>query len=257
MAKKENILEDTHVFELEVGYKDEDGVIHKEVEIREIIGADEEAIAKAEVRQNMGKVITTLLANVVVRIGDLTPKTYGKSKWEKIFRELPMGDRDKLMFEIRKFTQGNEIELDMKCPNCNSNIKHIVDMDEDIEHRPLEVDPFAIPFELPRGIRNKDGQLCKKGILRLPNGVDQEQLDSLIRKNPGVANTTLLTRTIVNIDDYGQATMSTLRKMTTRDRDYLLKLLGDSAYGPKFEVEFPCPVCSEDIEAGVNPINFI
>src|SRR5690606_4200901 len=110
----------THVFELEVGYKDEDGVIHKEVEIREIIGADEEAIAKAEVRQNMGKVITTLLANVVVRIGDLTPKTYGKSKWEKIFRELPMGDRDKLMFEIRKFTQGNEIELDMKCPNCNS-----------------------------------------------------------------------------------------------------------------------------------------
>src|SRR5690606_34738189 len=139
----------------------------------------------------------------------------------------------------------------------SSKIKYIVELDSDIEEQPLSVDPFAIPFELPKGVRNKEGELCKHGTLRLPNGVDQEQLDSVARKNPGVANTTLLTRAIVGIDNYGSVTMNALRKMSVRDRDYLIKVLAESVYGPKFEISFPCPSCSEDVEAGVHPVNFL
>jgi hypothetical protein len=252
------LLEDTVIVPLEVGYKDEDGTEHKEAEIREITGLDEETISKAEIRQNIGKLITTLLASVTVRIGDVTPKSIGsRAKWEKIFRELPLGDRDKLMLEVRKHTNGDEIELDMKCPHCKSKILHVVEIEQDIEERPLEVDASAIPFELPKGIKNKDGELCTTGTIRLPNGIDQEQLDTIARKNAGMANTTLLSRAIVSLDGFGQVTMNTLRKMTVRDRDYLIKLLGESSYGPKFEISFPCPSCGEDLEAGVNPVNFL
>lgn len=261
MAEKNSqLLEDTVVVTLEVGYKDESGVVHKEVELREITGLDEENISKAEIRQNIGKLITTLLASVSVRIGDLTPKEVGsRTKWEKIFRELPMGDRDLLMLELRKHTNGDEIELDMKCPHpqCKSKITHIVEIEADIETRGLEVDAYAIPFELPKGIKNKDGELCTTGSIRLPNGVDQEQLDAIARKNGGMANTTLLSRAISTIDGFGQVTMNTLRKMSVRDRDYLIKLLGESSYGPKFEISFSCPSCGEDVEAGVHPVNFL
>ena len=259
MANKNiEVHQDTITFEIEVGFKDENGTLHKEIEIRELAGIDEETISKPEIRGNIGKVITTLLASVVVRIGELTPKTVkSPSKWEKIFRELPMGDRDKIMLEIRKFSQGNEIELDMKCPSCKQKIKHIVEVDTDIEVRPLEVDAFSISFELPKGVRNKDGELCNVGTIRLPNGVDQEQLDAVARKNAGQANTTLLARTIVEINGYGKVALSDLRNMSVRDRDYLIKLMEESSYGPKFALSFPCPACMEDVEAGVHPVNFL
>jgi hypothetical protein len=258
MAEKNTqLLEDTVIVQLAVGHKDENGVQHTEVEMREITGIDEENISKAEVRQNLGKLVTTLLASVTVRIGELTPKEVGRAKWEKIFRELPMGDRDKLMLELRKHTNGEEIELDMKCPHCKSKITHVVEIDNDIETRELEVDALSIPFELPKGIKNKDGELCNTGVIRLPNGLDQEQLDAIARKNAGMANTTLLARAIVNIDGFGQPSLSVLRSMSVRDRDYLIKLLGESSYGPKFEISFSCPSCGEDVEAGVHPVNFL
>lgn len=259
MAEKETVLlEDTVVFELEVGHKDESGKVHKEVEIRDLTGFDEEQISKPEVRGNIGKLITTLLSSVVVRIGDLTPKEVtSKAKWEKIFRKLPMGDRDRIMLEIRKLSNGDEIELDMKCPHCKGKIKHVVEIENDIEDRALEVDAYAIPFELPKGLKNKDGELCKTGFIRLPDGEDQDQLDAIARKNPGQANTTLLTRVINELDGYGKISLADLRKMSVRDRDYLIKLLGENSYGPKFEISFPCPSCMEDIEAGVHPVNFL
>lgn len=255
--KNMELLEDTVTVELEVGYKDKDDIVHKTVEIREITGFDEEMISKAEVRGNIGKLITTLLSSVSVRIGELTAKEMGKTKWEKIFRELPMGDRDKLMLELRKFTNGDEIELDMKCPHCKNKLIHVVEIDNDIEYKDLQVDAYKIPFELPKGIKNKDGQLCKTGFMRLPDGEDQEQLDAIARKNPGQANTTLLGRVIAEVDGFGKLGLSDLRKMSVRDRDYLIKLLGESTYGPKFEISFPCPTCGEDIEIGVHPVNFL
>jgi hypothetical protein len=255
--KNMELLEDTVVVELEVGYKDKNGTIHKDVEIREITGFDEELISKAEVRGNIGKLITTLLSSVSLRIGELTAKELGKTKWEKIFRELPMGDRDKLMLELRKFTNGDEIELDMKCPHCKNKMVHIVEIDSDIEDKPLQEDAYKIPFELPKGVRNKEGQLCKTGFMRLPNGEDQEQLDAIARKNPGQANTTLLGLVISEIDGFGKLGLSDLRKMSVRDRDYLIKLLGENTYGPKFEISFPCPSCGEDVEIGVHPVNFL
>lgn len=258
MSEKETVLfEDTVTFDLEVGHKDENGKVHKTVEIRDITGLDEENISKPEVRGNVGKLITTLLSSVVVRIGDLTPKELGRTKWEKIFRKLPMGDRDKIMLEIRKLSNGDEIELDMKCPHCKTKIKHVVEIENDIEDRKLEVDAFAIPFTLPKGIKNKDGELCTTGTMRLPDGEDQDQLDTIARKNPGQANTTLLARVVHEIDGYGKVALSDFRRMSVRDRDFLIKLLGESSYGPKFEISFPCPSCMEDVEAGVHPVNFL
>jgi copper chaperone CopZ len=259
MAKKEiqETYQDTVVVTLEAGYTDKEGVKHTEFEIRDIQGVDEEAISANDVRTNIGRVITVLLANTTVRVGDLTPKEIGKGKWEKIFRDMKMGDRDKLLLELHKLSKGNEMELDMKCPHCKGKIKHIVDADEDIEYKELEVDVDKIPFELPRGFKNKDGEICKTGYLRLPDGMDQESLDAVARKNPGQANTALLARALIELKGEDSITQAMLRKMSTRDREYLIKLIADSGFGPKYLVEFPCPHCAEDVEAGVHPVNFL
>lgn len=258
MAENLDML--TEVFEIEVGYKDENGVVHKEVEIRDMTGFDEELFAKAENRQNMGKFITTVLSTLVVRIGDLTPKEVGKTKWTKIFQSLYLGDRDKIMMEIRKLANGDEIELEVKCPTCQSQLKHVVEMDVDIEHRPLKVDPSGFEFELPKGIKNKEGKLCKKGVIRLPDGQDQEVLANIAVKNAGMANTHLLQRTIVSLEGFEQKeiNLNLVRKMTSKDRTYLLELLAENSFGPNLELEITCPNCGGDIErVGVHPVNFL
>lgn len=248
---------DTTTFELEVGYTDENGTTHKEVEIREITGYDEEQLAKAEVRQNVGKLMTTLLASVVVRIGELTPKDMNKTKWEKVFRSLPMGDRDTCIKEIRVFTNGEELELNLKCEGCKSKITHFADLVEDIETRSLEVDALEVPFTLPKGIKNKEGQVFKEGTLRLVTGEDQEALDATARKNPGAANTELIARVVNEISGYGKIGLSDVRGMSVRDREYLIKLVNKYQFGPKFEISFSCPSCGEEIETGVHPVNFL
>ena len=259
MAKKHEMLEDTIEFDLEVGFKDKEGNVHKTVVMREITGYDEETISKPEIRNSLGKTITTLLANTVLSIGTITAKDYGSKKWENLIKSLPLGDRDKMMLELRKLTNGDEIELDFKCPHrgCKSKIKHYVEIDHDIEVKELEVDPNAIPFTLPKGIKNDEGQVCKEGVIRLPNGEDQEIIDTQARKNLGNANTQLLARLIESIDGIDDINLSLVRGMSTRDRDYLLRLLADSAYGPKFEITFSCPSCGEDIDYGVHPVNFL
>ena len=259
MAQNSQVEEYTTEFELDHGYTDKEGIKHTTVTMREITGYDEETIAKNEIRNSLGKTITTLLANTTVQLGELTPKSVGVKKWEDIIKSLPLGDRDKMMLELRKLTNGDEIELDMKCPHrgCKTKLKHIVEIDGDIEITPLSSDPESIPFELPRGIKDDNGGVTKTGIIRLPNGLDQETVDSIARKNIGQANTTLLARVIKEIDGIKSVNLTTIRSMSTRDRDYLLRLLADNAYGPKFEVSFPCPACGEDIDAGVHPVNFL
>ena len=140
------------VFEMLAGYKDKDGVTHKEFALREMTGKDEEAIHKSDVKNNGSKVVTVLLTRCVTRIGTLTPKSVGgRQKWEEIIRSLYTGDQDYMLIQLRKISVGEEIELNHVCPNkdCKAKLNTILTLDE------LEVIPFSgervIEFELPRG----------------------------------------------------------------------------------------------------------
>ena len=58
-------------FELPRGYADKEGTLHREVVLREITGADQEAMLSPQLRQNPAKMLTALLARVIVRLGTL------------------------------------------------------------------------------------------------------------------------------------------------------------------------------------------
>ena len=252
-SKESNMA--TEVFELQAGYTDENGVTHKEVEIREMIGIDEEAIAHGDVRTNIGKIVTTLLSGCVIRIGSLEKEAISAGKWEKIMRDLYLGDRDYILLKIRELTYGNEMSFESRCPNCRKVVNIEFSLDE-LEIRPLSCDPARIPFELPKGYKDKDGEVCKYGFARMPTGFDQEQLDQVARKNPGTANTMLITRCV---HELGKVKLSSkvFRELSLKDREYLVKTLADNNFGPKFLVEAVCDSCGSDFEAGVNPVNFI
>lgn len=249
--------DDTEVFEMLAGYKDSNGVIHKEFTLREITGKDEEAIHKTDVKSNGSKVVSTLLTRCVTRIGTLTPKSVGgRSNWENIIKSLFVGDQDYMLIQLRKLSIGEEIEVNHVCPNkdCKAKLKTVLDVDE------LEVVPFSgereIAFELPRGYKDKKGVLHTTGTMRLPTGLDREVLTPLAKTNLAKAETVMLTR-LCKFDDGAYVDDDVMGSLSIRDREYLQKLLQEHYFGVKLEAEVVCDNCGESFMGSFNASNFI
>lgn len=245
------------VYDLLAGYTDKDGVLHKTFTLRDMIGSDEEAVAKQDIKSNGAKVATTLLARCVTSIGTLTKKSVGSPKsWEDIIKSMYTGDRDIMLLTLRKRSIGDEIEVQHVCPNpeCKAKLKTILNVDE------IEILPYdgnkVIPFELPRGYKDKKGEVHKTGVLRRPNGYDGEILTPLARKNLAKAETVLLTRTL-SFDDGTHVDDSVTAGLSIKDRNYLQELLNEHSFGLNMTVDVECDVCGEEFKGNLNQSNFI
>lgn len=249
--------EESIVFEMLAGYKDSDGVTHKEFTLREITGKDEEAIHKSDVKGNSSKVVSILLTRCVTRIGTLTPKSVGgRAKWEEIIKSLYVGDQDYMLLQLRKISIGEELEVDHICPNkeCKAKLHTILDIDE------LDIIPFGeereIEFELPRGYKDKKGVVHSTGTMRLPTGLDREILTPLAKTNLAKAETVMLTR-LCKFDDGAYIDEDVMSSLSIRDREYLQKLLQEHYFGVKLETEVVCDSCGESFMGTFNASNFI
>ena len=248
--------EDSQVFELLAGYKDSDGVTHREFTLREITGKDEEAIHKSDTKGNGSKVVSVLLSRCVTSIGTLTPKSLGRQKWEELIKSLYTGDQDYMLTQLRKLSIGDEIELNHVCPNkdCKAKLNTVISVDE------LEVVPFSgervIEFELPRGYKDKKGVLHKTGTMRLPTGLDREVLTPLAKTNLAKAETVMLTR-LCKFDDGAYVDEDVMGSLSIRDREYLQKLLQEHYFGVKLETEITCDSCGESFVGSFYASNFI
>ena len=242
-----------HDVPLLAGYVDKDGVLHTTFTYREMNGKDEEAISKADVRQNGAKMVNVLVERCVTQIGTLTKKECG-AKWGTVVRELLGGDLDYMAFKIRELSKGKEVEFIHKCPNCGTKLTTIVSTDE------FQIKPYlgqsAIDFSLVRGYKDGRGELHKDGIIRLPNGFDREIVTPLFKKNPSTAMTMMLTR-LIAFNDGALVTQNLVNEMTLRDREILEKIIKENTFGIDTNIEIVCSSCGQDISGEVGQSNFL
>lgn len=235
------------------GYVDSDGVLHNTFSYREMNGKDEEAISKADVRQNGAKMVNVLVERCVVQIGTLTKKECG-ARWGTIVRELLGGDLDYMAFKIRELSKGTEVEFQHKCPNCGTKLTTIVNTNE------FEIKPYmgqsVIDFSLVRGYKDAKGEIHKDGTMRLLNGFDREIVTPLFKKNMSTAMTMMLTR-LITFNDGAYVTQNLVNEMTLRDREILEKIIRDNTFGISTNIEINCSSCGQDISGEVGQSNFL
>lgn len=237
------------------GYKDENGIVHKEFEYREMNGTDEEAIAKPKIKSSGALITRTLLERCILRIGAIEKNTVKPSEWTTIIQSLAIGDQDLAMLKIREISLGEELEVSHKCPSCKTKINSVFTIDE------LPLIPYGgvdeIEFELPRGYTDSEGKTHTTGILRHATGLDREALDKMITQNPSVANTLLLARCIKSLGTV-PVTDDLLRKLSLRDRNFLFDLIKNESFGydvDDFEIE--CPNCGMELRVSFNQTDFL
>lgn len=221
---------------------------------REMTGKDEEAINKTELRGNGGRLANVLLERVVLDIGGVTRKEIGQKEWGELIRNLLGADLDYMLLLVRKLSKGNEITFTHQCPECRAKLQTVVGIDE------FEIKPFnglyEIPFELPgRGYKDVKGVYHKSGTLRQLNGLDREIIVPLVRKNPSVAQTMLLTR-LMSFNDNTPVFNNNVSEMSVRDRSYLEELIKDNSFGVDTNIEITCDSCGADISGEIGTSDF-
>lgn len=212
------------------GFIDLRDELHTKAEVRELTGADEEAVAKSG---SSGKALNVLLARGLVKLGD-------KEATADDLDMLLSGDRDAILLGIRRVTFGQTSTLRVKCFSCQDEHETTIDLVEDVP---------VVKLKDPVGDRvwvmdTKQGQVT----VALPNGITQKRLMENYDKTSAEINTLLLSGCIVSINGEQSVGAGTALSLGMADRTRVIDEIIKRNPGPRLgEVKKACKACGEDI----------
>lgn len=222
------------------------GEVISQVEVRELTGEHEEALARAA-RAQPGSVvhfITTLLECGTVRFGTESP-----ARTADLLKDALVGDRDAIVLGIRRATYGDEIEVEgWQCPECGESSDLTIPL-ADIPIHDLEHPDKDMQFDVPL----RRGRVAE---VRLANGADQAAVFATRDLSSAERDSILLGRCLLAIrdkDDTRHVTTGTAgalaRKLSLPDRHSVLRQLTERQPGPKFgELKFTHQDCGKEVE---------
>ena len=212
------------------GFVNREGALVKYAEVRELNGADEEAIARAG---TTGRALNTMLQRGLVSLG---METASKEDLDTLLS----GDRDAILIGVRKATFGKTIEFHGSCTECSAEQALVLDLDTDVPITTLEnpVEDRTWEYE------SKLGTV----IVGLPTGLTQRRLLENSDKNAAELNTILLSGCVASINGSPSIGASSVLKLSWKDRDVLVQQILERNPGPRLgEVKKACEACGEDI----------
>jgi len=105
-------------------------------------------------------------------------------------------------------------------------------------------------FTLPKGFIDEEGNLHRKGVMRLATAMDEIEpmRDMKVQRNPGYLNIVLLSRVIEKLGDLNTITTQMIEQFFTVDMAYLQEFYAriNQLDNPNFQVS--CPHCEERFE---------
>lgn len=228
-------LSDTYV-RLPAGVVIDDEVI-QDAEVRELTGADEEALAKAKASNNASKYVNTLLQCGVVFVGN-------QKASNKLFDSMIQGDLDMLIMGIRKATFGDEFAVDgVACPQCNEYNDLTLNL-SDIPVKELD-DPEEREFLVPL---RKD----RKAKVQFPTGKVQNEIFKRQMSIPEMNSMTLAYCVISIIEADGTEKMSSgladVKNLGLADRKTIQDFIYENQPGPRYDqVVAKCHACEGEV----------
>lgn len=212
------------------GYLTFEGKLITTAEVRELTGADEEAIAKAG---STAKSLHVLLERGLVRLGD-------KEATKDDIDLLLSGDRDAILLGIRRVTFGEALDLKLRCPSCNVEQQSDVHLLHDV--------PF---IKLKDKVKDRNWVVKTKHgpvELTLPTGIVQKKLMENTQMSVPEVNTILLAGCITSINGEMSIGNAGPLALGMSDRAKIIDSILERNPGPRLgEVSKVCKACEEDI----------
>jgi hypothetical protein len=210
-----------------------EGTWSRDAEVKELTGADEEAIAAAG--SNSYKVFETLLLRGTVSVGN-EPMT------RALASELLIGDREYLVMAIRRATFGDDLEfVELPCPHCNELVDLTVPLDA-VPFTRLD-DPEQTEFEVP--LRHGDS-----AVVRLPTGEDQAAVFAVRDGNTAKQDSVVLDRCVLRLRhaDGTETKRPPAASLAMSARKEILAFLTKTQPGPRYaDFSFTHDPCGKEV----------
>jgi hypothetical protein len=173
-------------------------------------GREEAVMAEPMFANNGGKLVTELLCNCILKLGDLS------SVSRKVVSQLYSPDRNFLLVKLRAITFGPEMETTYSCPSCGTTNF----VREDLNSLSIKEwdngGDVHIEVELEDGFEYKD-KIYTQMVFRPPQGEDEEKIADIARKNIIRAKNSLLVRCLKKLGDMEVAKFQAMGTMIFED----------------------------------------
>jgi hypothetical protein len=220
-------------------------------------GRDEAIMADKKNRNNGARMITELLGNCLLRVGDL------EKPGVKVAQALFSADRHFLLMKLREITFGPEMQANYSCPTCHEANAVVEDL-QDLEVVKLSNGdlPEDIVVHLEDGYLDRSGDLYDIVVFRYPVGTDEEKVASAIRENASQGKNALMARCLKALGDMPQPRVEALgtaifNDLTLSDRAVIDRALNEGGPGIKMRREITCDNCGRHFTATLDLSNFL
>jgi phage FluMu protein gp41 len=109
-------------------------------------------------------------------------------------------------------------------------------------------------FELPRGYIDENGNLHRRGTMRLATAADEilPMRDQRVQQNPAYLTIILLARVITKLGDLRAVDTKVIERLFTVDLAYLQQFYREINETEKLKVRVVCPKCDHEHEVDVS-----
>lgn len=250
-------LGDSNVVLLPIGlYDPKTGTYTREVVVDEWRGADHERLSSPMAKKNPARAMSAIIARLLQQIKDGDHVVLDKQNKlaqcdSRHVDNMFQADRDMILL-ISLIAAGDNIQrLDYDCPACGAGMEEDVDLCE-LDVYPHNQDlPPEIKFELPRGLVDEEGNVFKHATFTFPTGKVYQWASKFHSQGAHAFASALISKT-VSLEGMGLLDMKTVRSMGKRDRDAIIKALGEAIPGVDLNVELYCDECGEEFTGQVD-----
>ena len=216
------------------GYVDAAGELHREFELAELTGREEELLVQGRGRES-ASLVTAVLSRCFRRLGSLSPVS------EEVARGLLVADRQYLLLKLRQATFGDRVLANVQCPwpDCGQRVT----LDFAIGDVPIQeaAGPGPVYTMLLSGAAAGTGPA--EIVFRLPTGAEQELLSPLLADNEAAALTMLLERCLQRIGPHEPPGREQVARLSPLARAEIEEHMEQVAPKVELTMETTCPEC--------------
>jgi len=233
-----------------------EGEIEKSVKISPMTGKDRKDMADPALRNNPAKIITKILKNRLIQIGDFKFPSIP----DKLIRSLLAGDRDYLLMKIHQLgNKEREFKANITCEKCGETFEILMDYDE-IPVREMDEDAQKM-IDHGKKVRywefiDEDWGINAK--FRYIDGTIQEAVAPKLRQNIVEGEYMIFAKMIIEWNGLTSLTVKQIEDFPRVLVEMIENVMKEHKFGPSFDTQaFVCPMCGANTEGGIDFTSFL
>jgi len=225
-------------FELPGSYIDDEGGIFSVVKLKEMTGKEEDILAARTIP--FVRRVNTVLRNCIESLSNGTKEITDKKELLIAVQKMTIGDRLFLIIALRRVSLGDMFSMEIICPDCKKQGHYSVDL-KDLDVKKMEKkDLREYEVKMPCG---------KVAKMKIMLGEDESRI-SKIRNENDFLTLSLLAR-VIEIDGK-QPSLTTIKDLSIRDRNYLRAKMDEVEGGIETIVDVTCSSCGTDFKTDLD-----